>query len=69
VKTEPPRAGCDSEAVRDTGVRAIGGLPETFLESLAGHKWTNLAPYARLRVETGKSDFFWNPRIPRERGT
>jgi IS30 family transposase len=68
-KSGPALAGHGAEAVRDSIVRTIGGLPDQLRRSLTWDQGAELAQHAQLRVETGMNIYFCDPRSPWQRGT
>ncbi|GLW13155.1 hypothetical protein Misp01_82830 [Microtetraspora sp. NBRC 13810] len=69
VKNGPALAGRGAEAVRDSIVKEITGLPEQLRRSLTWDRGTELAQHAQLRIDTGVQVYFADPHSPWQRGT
>lgn len=69
AKNGPPLAGHGAEAVRDAITATIGALPERLRQSLTWDQGTEMAQYARLRIDTGLAVYFADPHSPWQRGT
>lgn len=69
TKNGPALAGHGAEAVQDAIIRAMLDLPEQLRRSLTWDQGTEMAQHARLRIDTGLTVYFCDPRSPWQRGT
>lgn len=69
AKNGPALAGHGAEAVRDAIARTITTLPEQLRRSLTWDQGAEMARHAELRIETGLSIYFCDPRSPWQRGS
>jgi IS30 family transposase len=69
VKNGPALAGHGAEAGRDAIAREITSLPEQLRRSLPWDQGAEMAPHARLRIDTGLAVYFCDPHSPWQRGT
>ena len=69
VKNGPALAGHGAQAVRDAIAAKIETLPEKLRKSLTWDQGAEMAQHAQLRLETGLTIYFCDPRSPWQRGT
>jgi IS30 family transposase len=69
VKNGPTLAGHGAQAVRDAIAAKIETLPEKLRKSLTWDQGAEMAQHAQLRLETGLTIYFCDPRSPWQRGT
>ena len=69
TKNGPALAGDGAEAVRDAIAAAITTLPEQLLRSLTWDQGSEMSQHAQLRIDTGLTVYFCDPRSPWQRGT
>ena len=69
IKNGPALAGHGAEAVRDAIATSITTLPEQLRRSPTWDQGTEMAQYARLRIDTGLAIYFCDPQSPWQRGT
>lgn len=69
TKNGPALAGHGAEAVRDAIARTITTLPKQLRRSLTWDQGAEMARHAELRIETGLSIYFCDPRSPWQRGS
>jgi IS30 family transposase len=69
VKNGPALAGHGAEAVRDAIAVKIRALPTHLRKSLTWDQGAELAQHAQLRIDTGLTVYFCDPRSPWQRGT
>jgi IS30 family transposase len=69
VKNGPALAGHGAEAVRDAIAKKIQMLPAQLRRSLTWDQGAELAQHAQLRIDTGLTVYFCDPRSPWQRGT
>ena len=60
---------CGAQAVRDAIAAKIETLPEKLRKSLTWDQGAEMAQHAQLRLETGLTIYFCDPRSPWQRGT
>ena len=65
----PALAGHGAEAVRDAIARTIATLPVQLRRSLTWDQGSEMAQHTHLRIDTGLSVYFCDPRSPWQRGT
>ena len=69
VKNGPPMAGHGVEAVRDAIAGTIVTLPDELRRSPTWDQGAEMAPHARLKIDTGVAVPFCDPHRPWQRGT
>ena len=69
AKNGPALAEHGAEAVRDSITGTITSLPEELRRSLTWDQRAEMAQHARLKIDTGLSVYFCDPRSPWQRGT
>ncbi len=65
----PALAGHGAEAVRNAIAKKIGKLPLHLRQSLTWDQGAEMAQHVKLRMQTGISVYFCDPRSPSQRGT
>src|SRR5690606_38069674 len=69
VKNGPALAGHGAEAVRDAIAAKIATLPTQLRKSLTWDQGAEMAQHTQLRIDTGLTIYFCDPRSPWQRGT
>ncbi|MEJ8852908.1 IS30 family transposase [Variovorax rhizosphaerae] len=69
IKNGPAMTGHGAEAVRDAIAAKIATLPQQLGKSLTWDQGAEMAQHAQLRIETGMTIYFCDPRSPWQRGT
>ena len=69
VKNGPALVGHGAQAARDAIAAKIETLPEKLRKSLTWDQGAEIAQHAQLRLETGLTIYFCDPRSPWQRGT
>ena len=69
VKNGPALVGHGAQAARDAIAAKIETLPEKLRKSLTWDQGAEMAQHAQLRLETGLTIYFCDPRSPWQRGT
>ncbi len=69
LKNEPALAGHAAEAVRNAIAAKMAMLPDYLCKSLTWDQGAEMAQHAQLKIDTGLSIYFCDPRSPWQRGT
>ena len=69
TKAGPALAGHGAEAVRDAIVRTVATLPDALRRSLTWDQGAEMAPHARLTLESGLPVYCCDPHSPWQRAT